>query len=633
MSASSLEVSPPFDEVQPFIQEGAITLANIVSCHPRIVDPYQGKKKSAPIFTLVSRVAESTMEIYERTSTKPGKWYQTRITDTPTEAVGKKQIFDIFQVLGRGIFQVSKSYLSHVPEREVCSQTLRLMRRTIEEFQDFAQAEARDPSDLPLNFINYLRKYSAIPKELLTPEKTWVPIKGLMGLLAIAKMVGESIAIGQNTGFVWIKDEGGRIIAAQTIKIDVDISFQSETASEAYSTETSLDSQKLQMIHNDDLISLPWDCLSPTQKTEFLLVLYNLSRYSPEIFDYLLYREGKFNNSGIEYSSKKQIDQYKQKLTQRLNTLFQIYHKELTELKQTYQAQMRNIQQMDYWANFFLNQQKQLIESTTASLRAEFQKSTIEMQAKEKELREQLLRLELSSSSSSVATSSSARTKTTPIEAFGAREWNSYYGNVGEEPPLPSNIKEILKTPCPFSKKTISQSAMLVLIPATVDEQPFTIDLLESLISKCKNRMRRTAFAYYWMGIKDNIGKIPVKESYWVLMTREPLPRTRSCLTSEQQKILLKSNTSNLSPSPLDEACIPTILEAATCILMEFARTGTRLFPMKPHCTFITCQDIINGIETHIGGFDEKEGLHIGNPFEHITHPGLACLWRLHQDG
>ena len=68
---------------------------------------------------------------------------------------------------------------------------------------------------------------------------------------------------------------------------------------------------------------------------------------------------------------------------------------------------------------------------------------------------------------------------------FGADMWAHYFGDVGVEPPLPSNIDEILKSPCPFwPDKTIGQTHLLTLIPETVEGKPFTLNLLNELVQK-----------------------------------------------------------------------------------------------------------------------------------------------------
>src|SRR6476620_385041 len=37
-----------------------------------------------------------------------------------------------------------------------------------------------------------------------------------------------------------------------------------------------------------------------------------------------------------------------------------------------------------------------------------------------------------------------------PKIAFGKKQWAKYFGDIGEEPPLPKDIDKILKSPCPL---------------------------------------------------------------------------------------------------------------------------------------------------------------------------------------
>ena len=58
-----------------------------------------------------------------------------------------------------------------------------------------------------------------------------------------------------------------------------------------------------------------------------------------------------------------------------------------------------------------------------------------------------------------------------------------FFGDIGEEPPLPPNICEILASPCPFDpKKTVRETHMLVLVPARVDGEPLTLNHMGELV-------------------------------------------------------------------------------------------------------------------------------------------------------
>lgn len=67
-------------------------------------------------------------------------------------------------------------------------------------------------------------------------------------------------------------------------------------------------------------------------------------------------------------------------------------------------------------------------------------------------------------------------------QRFGQLEWETYFGAIGEAPPLPDNINEILNSPCPFSQHLVKETHMLVLIPATVNDQDLTLNCLTERI-------------------------------------------------------------------------------------------------------------------------------------------------------
>ena len=69
--------------------------------------------------------------------------------------------------------------------------------------------------------------------------------------------------------------------------------------------------------------------------------------------------------------------------------------------------------------------------------------------------------------------------------AFGKEAWAKYFGDVGIEPPLPTDIVKILKAPCPYwPTKKVIETHLLVLIPETINRRPLTLTSLGELIKK-----------------------------------------------------------------------------------------------------------------------------------------------------
>jgi len=177
---------------------------------------------------------------------------------------------------------------------------------------------------------------------------------------------------------------------------------------------------------------------------------------------------------------------------------------------------------------------------------------------------------------------------------FGPADWNRYFGDVGEVPPLPQNLTEILNAPCPYNPgKIVGNTHMLVLIPATVDGKPFTLNLLEVLT---KEGAQLTIDC--WL---DQENKGPAK-SYWILMTRDVIPNSRS-KSYDEQKALVKANESYE---------LPNTLEAATSIMMHFFKTGKRLYG-HDSLTFTRCKD-----KAVVGGFSHG-GFSVASDFFSIS--------------
>ena len=74
---------------------------------------------------------------------------------------------------------------------------------------------------------------------------------------------------------------------------------------------------------------------------------------------------------------------------------------------------------------------------------------------------------------------------------FGKAEWATYFGDIGQEPPLPDNIDAILNSPCPFfgdKNKKVKDTHELVLIPATIGGEPLTLNKLQEIIQNPKQQ-------------------------------------------------------------------------------------------------------------------------------------------------
>ena len=206
------------------------------------------------------------------------------------------------------------------------------------------------------------------------------------------------------------------------------------------------------------------------------------------------------------------------------------------------------------------------------------------------------------------------------LRTLGEVEWKHYFGDVGSAPDLPADMATILDGPCPFwPNKLVKDTHLLVLIPATVGGVPFTLNQLGELIQHPKNGGHRTKYRFYGDLVREQIGEASPPSSYWLLMTRDVLPGSRSAGYAAQKELVAGYASGGSVPYAL-----PSVLEAATAILLHHAREGERLFGNDPW-TYTRCQEMVDGHGPAVVGDFESSGLRIRcNYFAHSFY-GVAC--------
>ena len=115
----------------------------------------------------------------------------------------------------------------------------------------------------------------------------------------------------------------------------------------------------------------------------------------------------------------------------------------------------------------------------------------------------------------------------------------------------------------------------------------------------------------------EQYGAVPCQESHWVLMSRDVIPGTRSKSYKDQCAIL----------ASFADFQVPTLLEAAVCVFMEYVATGNRLYSDSPW-TYTRCVEKVKGYEmyqTVVGGFSAG-GLHVATAAMTLgTMASLRC--------
>ena len=196
-----------------------------------------------------------------------------------------------------------------------------------------------------------------------------------------------------------------------------------------------------------------------------------------------------------------------------------------------------------------------------------------------------------------------------PAMAIGPKQWAQHFGEVGGAPPLPADIDKILNSPCPFWEgKQVKDTHLLVLVPATVNGRPYTLDLLGALIS------------YYAGSVKEKLGSQSPRKSYWVLMTRDVLKGSRG-ETYDAQKKLVATHAHRIGV-PYE---IPHVLGAVTAILLHYVCTGEPIYANNPW-TYTRCKEKVGwkNDPVLVGGFSSG-GLDISDSFVEYG-VGVSCL-------
>ena len=205
------------------------------------------------------------------------------------------------------------------------------------------------------------------------------------------------------------------------------------------------------------------------------------------------------------------------------------------------------------------------------------------------------------------------RYDTLPKQAvIGKMLWERYYGHVGSEPSLPSNIEEVMNSPCPFwREKQVKETHLLALIPSHVAGKPLTLDYLGELIKSPKGGGYGAKYDPYSEVHKD-IGSQSPASSYWILMTRDVLPGSGN--KNYQNQCALVADHAKRTGL---EYKVPGALEAAVVVLLHHVRSGERLYSSNPW-TYTRCRNKDkNGNQRVVGGFT-SEGLCVSyGPYAH----------------
>ena len=198
----------------------------------------------------------------------------------------------------------------------------------------------------------------------------------------------------------------------------------------------------------------------------------------------------------------------------------------------------------------------------------------------------------------------SLQAKVLACQPLGKKVWATHLGDVGLEPPFPPNIVQILQAPCPFQPtKTVYKTHLLVLIPATINGIPLTLEMLGKLIQNPKQGFK-TKYKHFDLG---NHQDLPASQSYWFLMSRDLIQGSRFNDYKTQF-----SQVADLAKKTGIPYTVPKTREAAISILLHYIVTGERLYGDDP-LAYTRCEEFYNekeGGKLSVGGF-ALDGLRI----------------------
>lgn len=174
-------------------------------------------------------------------------------------------------------------------------------------------------------------------------------------------------------------------------------------------------------------------------------------------------------------------------------------------------------------------------------------------------------------------------------KAYGSEMWKKYFGDVGQAPLLPPDIAKILKSACPFFPgKTVEQTHILALVPATLNGTPMTLKRMGELMGKLGKP------GYYINSLFHTYADTPFETSHWILMLNTVIEETRNKSYAAQKEIVAKHGNYR----------VPKLAEAVVAIFMEHVATGAYRFGRDP-CpwTYTRCEETYESCQMCIGGF------------------------------
>jgi hypothetical protein len=220
------------------------------------------------------------------------------------ESMLEKIASDLYAYLSQGNYCVSKTRLAELPIKnkftkehvlatelleeinhsrsEKIDEGVYVMSKYVENYQDLAELNHCIMGDESFNFKQCLEQ-KKLP-EFVKVEGKNVPLKGLMELLAIARLLGDTDVLGgsgKNAGFLIERDAQGIPTAVRVVKIDPGYAFNFrgvenqfyQSLNPVVSSNNLLAKDKRHLQYGNVPSPILWENLTESQKNQFISTL------------------------------------------------------------------------------------------------------------------------------------------------------------------------------------------------------------------------------------------------------------------------------------------------------------------------------------------------------------------------
>ena len=210
-----------------------------------------------------------------------------------------------------------------------------------------------------------------------------------------------------------------------------------------------------------------------------------------------------------------------------------------------------------------------------------------------------------------------------PRQALGFRAWQ-HLGDVGHEPQLPYNIRNILSTPCPCEAglnefgRTIGDAFIPVLIPSHINGDPLTIKLFKNLLQSHSRQFKHWA-------VGEAVENKKITKSYWVLISKGHIKGSINARFSQQDAVV-KSLGPQFRPPKITEALYGLYLYYA--VHGETPYTRSNNYTAHPKDVWTRCIELFEGDKRlACCGFSKDGGIKRGDgAFREV---GMRAVWEL----